>query len=193
MSAGSDASILGYGKYFPNSNINGSFVNVNNSNYPGGFSSNEIPYSSLYASKNNVDAANSCAPGACYKGGRKSLKRKIKNISKMYKMKGLKKHVKTMKRKIMTKYYRNKKNRKTNKRTNKKRTVSRRKYRGGYAQYQNNMPLTPVYEVGSKLDANQSALANPPPIKTLSGCANCSDNYNHFNNSSTPSKGWGAY
>jgi hypothetical protein len=102
MSAGSDASNLGYGNIVPNSNVNPSFVNRDSSNYPGGFGSNEIPgLPGLAGAKSNVDAAASYVPGICLmKGGAKKLKRKIKNITKQYKkMKGGKK---TMKRNIRT-------------------------------------------------------------------------------------------
>jgi hypothetical protein len=92
MSAGSDASNLGYGKIIPNSNVNPHFVNRNSSNYAGGFGSNEIPgLPGLAGAKNNVDAAASFVPGICLmKGGRSRLKKKIKNITKMYKMKNKK-------------------------------------------------------------------------------------------------------
>jgi hypothetical protein len=90
MSAGSDASNLGYGKIIPNSNVNPQFVNRDSSNYAGGFGSNEIPgLPGLAGAKNNIDAAASFVPGICLmKGGK--LKKKIKNITKMYKMKNKK-------------------------------------------------------------------------------------------------------
>lgn len=66
----------------------------------------------------------------------------------------------------------------------------RRRQRGGYAQYQNNMPMTPTYQVaGINLPASQLGLANPPPITPLSNCVNCVDNYNHYTNMGFPSKG----
>jgi hypothetical protein len=65
-----------------------------------------------------------------------------------------------------------------------------RRQRGGYAQYQNNMPMTPTYQVaGINLPASQLGLANPPPVTTLGNCVNCVDNYNHYTNSGFPSKG----
>ena len=42
MSAGSGASNLGYGNVAPLSNINGRYVNVDNSQYAGTFGSNEF-------------------------------------------------------------------------------------------------------------------------------------------------------
>ena len=103
MSAGSAASNLGYAKIVPNSNINGSFVNKDNSHYPGGFGSNQIPgLPGLAGAKYNVDAAAARVPGICMSGGGKKLKNKIKNITKRYKMskKSMKRKASKMKRKI---------------------------------------------------------------------------------------------
>jgi hypothetical protein len=70
-----------------------------------------------------------------------------------------------------------------------RRAGSRRRQRGGYSQYQNNLPMTPTYSVGGVLSASQLGLANPPPIHVLPNCTECRDNYNHFDNSSFPSQG----
>jgi hypothetical protein len=71
-----------------------------------------------------------------------------------------------------------------------KRHGGRRRQRGGYAQYQNNLPMTPTYQVaGVNLPANQLALANPPPFTVLPNCVNCVDNYNHYTNTGFPSRG----
>lgn len=183
MSAGSGASNLGYGHIAPLSNINGKFVNVDNSNSPATFSSNEIPgLPGLAGAKNNVDAAAGVVPGIClFKGGAKKLKRKIKNITRKYKMKGTKR-LRSLKKKIrhMTK------SKKSHHRRHNRRT--RRRQRGGYGQYQNNLPLTPTYSVGGVLPASQLGLANPPPIKVLPNCTNCIDNYSRYLNSGFPSK-----
>lgn len=65
-----------------------------------------------------------------------------------------------------------------------------RKQRGGYAQYMNNMPNTPSYQVaGINLPSSQLALANPPPYVKLSNEINGIDNYNHYTNSGFPSRG----
>ena len=61
--------------------------------------------------------------------------------------------------------------------------------KGGYAQYQNNLPLTPVYSTGGVLNSNQLALANPVPHQALSNCVNCKDNYNHYTGTGSPSRG----
>ena len=64
------------------------------------------------------------------------------------------------------------------------------KQRGGYGQYQNNLPMTQTYQVaGIDLPASELALANPPPIRVLPNCTNCVDNYNHFTNTGFPSRG----
>ena len=210
MSAGSGASNLGYGNIYPFSNVNGNFVNVHNSHNPAPFGSNEIsgtppgPLPGLAGAKSNVDAAAGVDPGIClFKGGAKALKRKIKNISKKYKMKGGSRKMRSLRKKLKTQYSRSLARvralaggkRRTFARSftraftggkHKKRT---HRQRGGYAQYQNNAPITPTYSVGGVLPASQLALANPPPIKVLPNCVNCVDNYNHYTNSGFPSKG----
>jgi hypothetical protein len=120
--------------------------------------------------------------GGYMKEGVKKLKRQIKNITKQYKrMKKGSRKLKSVKRKL--------RNRITSRRFSKsyaywKKSRSRnnhRNQRGGYAQYQNNMPMTPTYQVaGVDLPASQLALANPPPIKALSNCVNCVDNFSRF-------------
>ena len=65
-----------------------------------------------------------------------------------------------------------------------------KKQRGGYGQYQNNLPMTQTYQVaGITLPASQLGLANPPPVTVLPNCTNCVDNYNHYTNMGFPSKG----
>ena len=184
MSAGSDASNGGYGGVPPNSNINGSFVNTTNSNYAGGFSSNEIPgLPGLVGAKWNVNAANSII------GGGKQLKRKIKNITKKYKMKcgkSFKKKVSSLKRRLKSKY---RKTSKSSSKSKKHRRTRRKKQMGGYSQYQNNMPLTQNYSIGGVLSAANLGLANPPPYHVLPNCTDCVDNYNHLTGMGFSSRG----
>ena len=208
MSSGSGASNLGYGNIAPLSDINGKYVNVDNSNSPATFGSNEISGSppgmfglGLAGAKSNVDAAAGINPGIClFKGGAKKLKRKIKNITKKYKkMKAGGRKMKSLKKKIKSKItYRNlaknltyeggRRSRRVLTR-NKSRRV-RRRQRGGYAQYQNNLPMTETYKVaGIHLPANESALATPPPVTVLPNCVNCVDNYNHYTGMGFPSRG----
>lgn len=182
MSAGSAASNLGYAKIIPNSNINGNFVNKDNSHYPGGFGSNEVPgLPGLAGAKYNVDAAASRVPGICMSGGGKKLKRKIKNITKRYKMsrKSMKRKVSSIKRKIKASFAGGRKSRKHRS----------RRQRGGYSQYQNNMPMTNTYSTGGVLSAGNLGLANPVPYKVLSNCTNCVDNFNAYEMKGFPSRG----
>jgi hypothetical protein len=191
MSAGSAASNLGYGNINPYNTS--SYVNGTSSNYSGSFSSNEIPGTppgplpGLAGAKYNVDAAAGRVPGICMSGGAKKIKRKIKNITKQYKtMKKGSRKMKSIKRKLKSRTM----TRSLARRLAGKRKRTRRRQRGGYAQYMNNLPNTPSYSVaGVNLSASQLGLANPPPIKVLPNCTNCVDNYNHYTNNGFPSKG----
>ena len=188
MSAGSGASNLGYGNIAPLSNINGRYVNVDSSNSPATFSSNQIPgmngLPGLSGAKNNVDAAAGYVPNIClFKGGSKVFKNKIKKISRQYKMNG-RKNTKSIKRRIRSRFIR-----KTNTKSRRRRITRRRGLKGGYSQYQNNLPMTPSYSVGGILKPNDLALANPPPFKVLPNCTNCVDNYNHYTGQGFPSRG----
>jgi hypothetical protein len=185
----------------PYNNINGSLVNIDNSQFSGSaFTSRVIPSTVnpavLPEPLSNRQAAASYIPG-CTKGGAKkiknthNLKYKFKNISNMYRMKGTKKYsLSKLKRKLLGKSKRrsNKIKTKTSKRKT-RRSRSRRRQRGGYAQYENNLPMTQTYSLGGPLSANNSALANPPPYQVLSNCTNCVDNYSRFTNNGFPSKG----
>jgi hypothetical protein len=217
MSAGSAASNLGYGNVNPYNNS--PYVNGTSSNYSGSFSSNEIPGTppgplpGLAGAKSNVDAAAGKVPGICMNGGSKTLKRKIKNITKYYKrMKAGSRQIKSIKRTLRSrvssrtsfagssrrykKSFAGSRRKSTRRFAGSRRKSTRRfagsKQRGGYAQYQNNLPMTPAYQVaGVTLPASQLGLANPPPITTLSNCVNCIDNMSRFPPPGTgfPSKG----
>ena len=197
MSAGSAASNLGYAKIIPNSNINGDFVNKDNSHYPGGFGSNQVPgLPGLAGAKYNVDAAAARVPGICMSGGGKKLKRKIKNITKRYKMskKSMKRKASVIKRRIKSRLSKisraiSSSRGKTIGLAGGRRRRRSRRQRGGYSQYQNNLPMTNSYSTGGVLSAGNLGLANPVPYQALSNCTNCVDNYNHFTNSGFPSRG----
>jgi len=189
--SGSGASNLGYANINPYNTS--SYVNGTSSNYSGSFSSNEIPGTppgplpGLAGAKSNIDAAAGKVPGIClFKGGAKKLKRKIKNITKQYKrMKAGSKKMKSIKNKLRSRAMSRQLSGKR-----KSRRTRRRRQRGGYAQYQNNLPMTPTYQVaGINLSASQSALANPAPYTVLPNSTNCVDNYNHYTNMGFPSKG----
>jgi hypothetical protein len=187
MSAGSGASNLGYGNISPF--INAKYVNAMNSNNPANFGSNQIPGPpGLSGDKSNIAAAASkIPPGVCLKGGAKKLKRKIKNITKKYRMSSRKtRRIKSKLNRLRTRYSflaGKKRNR-----SSRRRRSAKRYQRGGYSQYMNNLPLTPRYSVGGEISPKDIALANPPPIKLNMG-GSCVDNYSHFTNRGFPSKG----
>lgn len=180
----------------PYNNINGSLVNIDNSQFSGSaFTSRVIPSTVnpavLPEPLSNRQAAASYIPG-CTKGGAKktknnrNLKYKFKNISNMYRMKGTKKYsLSKLKRKLLGK---SKRRSSKSKRTRSSKRSGRRQ-RGGYAQYENNVPMTQTYSLGGPLSANNSALASPPPYQVLSNCTNCVDNYSRFTNNGFPSRG----
>jgi len=189
----SSASNLGYGNITPLSNVDDKYVNIDSSNYSARFTSNEVPgYPGLVGAKNNVDAA-----AGKISGGSKIIKRKIKNITKHYKrMKSGSRKMKSIKNKLKSRHFSHlKRNKSQNKvrrsRRNRRRNISRGfSMSGGYSQYQNNLPMTPGYQVaGVNLPSSQLGLANPPPITKLSNCVNCVDNYNHYINKGFSSKG----
>jgi hypothetical protein len=194
MSAGSGASNLGYGNMKPLSNINGNYVNVDNSQYSGRFSSNEIPgrmsssNHGLQGSKYNVDDASGTG---LFKGGAKTLKKKIKNITKHYKrMKAGSRKMKSIKRKLRNRSTSRRLSRSFAKSRKSRKSRRKRSQLGGYAQYLNNSPSTGLYSTtGVNLHSSELALANPPPITSLSNCVNCVDNYNHYTNMGFPSNG----
>jgi hypothetical protein len=205
--SGSGASNLGNSWTKPFSNVNGNYANKMSENYAGGFSSNEIPTggpNGLHGIKDNVLALSGKVSNlSFFKGGAKSksksnIKRKIKNITKLYKMRS-KKRAKTIKRKLMKKYKRTNNASSNNNfflglSSGGKRCRSRRmrvNQKGGYAQYQNNLPMTPSYSVGGHLSASSSGQANPPPIHRFAnaGTGTCTDNYNHFTGKGFASRG----
>jgi hypothetical protein len=188
MSAGSGASNLGYSNIVPLSNINGAYVNVDSSQSPATFGSNEVPgLPGLAGTKSNIDAAAGRVPGIClFKGGAKKLKKKIKNITKQYKkMKTGSRKLKSLKRRIKSRIV--SRNLSRSKAGGKRTRHRRHRQRGGYSQYQNNQPFSLSYSVGGILPASQLGLANPPPISSVTN--NAVDNYNHYTNTGFPSKG----
>jgi hypothetical protein len=194
--SGSGASNLGYSNIIPFSNVNGQYVNVGSTNNPANFGSNEIPgLPGLAGAKSNIDAAAGKVPGIClFKGGSKGIKRKIKNITKHYKkMKAGSRKMKSLKLKLRRRMASRMASRNLarklagGRRTSRRTRNRRRTQRGGYSQYQNNQPFSLSYSVGGVLPASQLALANPPPIASVSN--NAVDNYNHYTNTGFPSKG----
>ena len=161
-------------------------VNLDASHYSGSaFTSTVDPRSVnpnvLPSITSNIQAANASR----FFGG-KINRKKINKISRKYKLKGSRRHhSKRMKSRVKSRY--------SNRRRSHKRSAKRgrnRGQRGGYAQYQNNMPYTPSYSTGGLLSPSLSALATPVPYQLNSNCTNCVDNYNHFTGQGFPSKGW---
>ena len=180
------------------SNINTNFVNMNNTNNPANFSSNETQQQFNY--KNNIEAANASkmVGGSNYKSKKykknnsKNNKYKIKNIVKEYKvMKRGSQKMKSLKIKLKKSLNKRTNRYKRNSRSNKGKTnrYKSKTMRGGsgYAQFQNNMVLPSGYSVANtNLPSSQLALANPPPITALKAGV---DNYNHFTGKGFPSRG----
>ena len=191
--SGSGASNLDYGNINPYNTS--PYVNGTSSSYSGSFSSNEIPGTppgplpGLAGAKSNIDAA--AGKLSMNGGGIKKLKRKIKNITKYYKrMKAGSRKIKSIKRRLRSRTASRRLSRQMAGRRSRRHSRRHRRQRGGYSQYQNNMPMTPTYQVaGINLPYNRLAEANPPPITQLSNCVNCVDSYNHYTNSGFPSKG----
>ena len=159
----SSASNGGYSGTLPNSNINTRMVNSTNSNYSAGMGSTRIPQSafSVRGASNNVDAAAAKLSGGGGTKYYKLLKRKIKNITRRYKMpkKSKRRRITRMKRKI--------------------RRSSRKRMRGGsYGQLGTNVAQSANYSVGGLLNAGSLGMANPPPIQVSRG--ECSSHANHY-------------
>jgi len=176
----------------PLTGVNGSLVNTDGSTFPGRLFSSALSTYGLPEPLNKVQAADSIVP--CLTGGRpRHLRKRINNISNMYKMKGgrksIKKRVSRMKKRIMSRFNKSRRHlRKTHRKS--KSVKGSRKMRGGYSQFQNNNPMTGSFWAPTKLPPTLSALANPVPIQAHSSHTNCIDNYNHFTNKGFASKGW---
>jgi len=153
------------------------YVNPDNSHNSMFFSNTDTTRYGLPAAYNSVAGANSQV--SCQKGGsskvlmakshKKINKRKIKNISNMYKMKS-RRHTKRMKRLLRS-------------RANRRRRGTRRHrvQRGGtYMQYGSNIASSPGYTLNTNVP---SALANPMPIKSYNDCGVT----NQYNNPATNS------
>jgi hypothetical protein len=170
-------------------------INPTNSNvYP--FSSSQNPASTnpraLPEPSSNIMAAKGLIGG---KKRRKISRKRINNISIMYKMKGSRKSMTRCIRRIKSRLrskYGLKRSRKNHSRRHHTKVM-----RGGYSQYMSNVPNTPSYSTGGPLSPSLSALANPVPFKLLPN-VNGIDNLDHnalnsFGNSGSgmgfPSKG----
>ena len=163
-------------------------VNLDASHYAGSaFTSTVDPrtvnVNVLPAISSNIQAA---AASKLVGGGKKINRKKINKISRMYKMRGSKRHisrkVRRMKSRVRSRYNSRRRNRSHSRRRNHSQSM---KQKGGYAQYQNNMPFGQTYSTGGHLSPALSALANPVPHQVH---INNIDNYNHFTRTGFPSK-----
>lgn len=187
--SGSGASNLGYGGIKPFNNVNDS-VNKLNVHDSASFTSKTIPNggaNGLSGIKDNVLAASGKVNSfSFFKGGgskrKSSLRRKIKNIVKKYKMKT---------RRIRSRLRR----RFLGSRRHKRKTRSM-KYYGGYKQYMSDTAFGRGYSLGGPMEiaaGKNIALANPPlqhkyigggsgvpQLQTYPCTSGCMDNYNHY-------------
>jgi len=172
------ASNMGYGGTSPNYGINTNLVNTTNSNDPAWLGSTQIPSSaySMRGASNNIDAAAGRLSGGGKRGTKyyKLLKRKIKNITKRYKMRGKSKRTRNsrIKRKIRA-------SSKRMRTITRRRKISRHMRGGSYQQFGSNVAQSANYSVGGILNADSLGQANPPPIQMNAG--SCQDNANHYN------------
>jgi len=213
----------------PLNNVDGNFVNVDNSSWPGRFGS--IETSRQFALPDNFSNNAAAANASRISGGGKkkqTLRKKIKNIVNKYRMTS-KKMRKNTKRRLLSLYkkkssHANKKNHKTRRHRHRRggNTVlnhplvpqqnlhlvngtnayvsagpvagvtnpynvmggkrRHKKQKGGYHQFQSDIPITPSYSRGGVLGPSDLALANPAPYTLLPNCTNCVDNYNYNTN-----------
>lgn len=126
----------------------------------------------LHGSSNNIMAAKGLIGGFSRK--------RINNISNMYKMKGSRKSITRRIRRIKSRLRSKYGLRRGSKKNFSRRHHSRRRrvMRGGNSQYMNNVPNTPSYSTGGPLSPLLSALANPVPFNKLPNI-NGIDNLDH--------------
>ena len=168
-------------------------VNPTNSNvFP--FSSDVNPASvncrALPEPANNIMAAKGLVGG---KKRRKISRKRINNISIMYKMKGSRKSITRRIRRIKSRL-RSKYGIKRSRKNHSRRHNSSRHnkiMRGGYSQYMNNVPNTPTYSTGGNLSPSLSALANPAPYQLLSNQSIDNLNHNALNSFGNSGSGMG--
>lgn len=222
----------------PLNNVDGNFVNVDGSNWPGRFGS--IETSREFALPDNYSCNASAANASRLQAGgkrRRTLRKKIKNIVNKYRMSSKKMRKQTKKR-LLSLYKR--KGLKTGKKSGNtrrrrrggntvlngpivsqnlklvngsssynnsvgpvdsvvdpydinrmlggkryrghKKSKKSKKQRGGYHQFQSDIPMTQTYSRGGILDAKDLGLANPAPYQVLPNCTNCIDNYDYNTN-----------
>lgn len=151
---------LEYGLKTTVNDLDPKYINATGETYSGNFSSNIIPG---------------------IKGGSKSLKRKIKNITKQYKkMKRGTRYFKKLKRSLRKRLIsRRRMSSLAGGRKNKMRSKRVRFLKGGYAQFGTNQALATGYSTGGiNLSASNLGQANPVPF-TKYGAEYNYDTYRH--------------
>ena len=190
MSAGTDASIFGYGEKTPESNVDSSMANKFNSHFSGTFGSDEIPTAKPYpgigpgslATMSGGRKHRGCKHRGCKhrSSKRRSSKRRGKRGGgcgcnslfggkrRSHTRRGLSLAMSRARSMARSRSIAGGSRRRKTKRLILGRSGGsrRRKHRGGvYQQFMSNIASTPGYAVGAPLSASTSALANPPPIQ----------------------------
>lgn len=188
--SGSGASNLGYGNLQPLGNANNT-VNALNVHDSASFSSKTIPTggaNGLSGIKDNVLAASGNVNSlSFFKGGaskkKRSLRNKIKNIVKKYKMK-----TRRVRSRLRRRFFGSRRHR---------RKTRSMKYYGGYKQYMSDTAFGRGYSLGGPMEiaaGKNIALANPPlqhkyiggggsgvpQLQTYPCTTGCMDFYNHY-------------
>jgi hypothetical protein len=189
------------------SSINSTLANPDSSSYSATLlSSNVNPASvnprALPEPANSIEAVKPFIAGMNMNGGgsgggsrggsrRSKIHRKrINNISNMYKMKGsrktIRRRISKIKSRLRSRF--STKSRKNHKRSNRKRVGMK----GGYSgQYLSNVPYTPTYSTGGHLSPSLSALATPAPYHLLPNTAIDNLNHNALNSFGNSGSGMG--
>ena len=164
------------------------FANYTNSHDPGAFGSTAYPEGPNTLPNNYSN--NAVAANASRGGSRKrTLKNRIKKIYRKYKMAGRKSTRRKIKKLRRSLKGGNSCNNRGIYGVGGKRRRNTKRQHGGWAQYQNNAPITQVASLGGHLNSHHSALANPPPYQVWPNTGNCTDNYNHYTGKGFASRG----
>jgi len=183
------------------SSINSTLANPDSSSYSATLLSSNVNPASVNPSAlpepaNSIEAVKPFIAGMNMNGGGSRSKRskihrkRINNISNMYKMKGsrktIRRRISKIKSRLRSRF--STKSRKNHKRSNRKRVGMK----GGYSgQYLSNVPYTPTYSTGGHLSPSLSALATPAPYHLLPNTAIDNLNHNALNSFGNSGSGMG--
>jgi hypothetical protein len=168
----------------PLNNVDGNLVNKYGTTLGG------IPFSNTYTPNgshtlppagSNVQGASSIYP----KGGKRINRVKINKISRKYKMRRSKRHIRKIKSRLRRKHSRRYSRRRKYSRKHRMRggsapgPMTTPNYPAGHSQYLNNVgSLSNTYSTGGLLTPKDVGLASPPPHQLVAN-ANVPDNLNH--------------